>query len=122
MTNKTTKAAIFKHSQVADWNSIPVETLDNGALRQMFVGDNLMMCRLVFPPNLKTPAHEHHHEQMTIVQRGRVLFIIGDEEIIAESGDILRFPPNCRHGATMLDEEVELIDIFTPIRRDFFEK
>jgi quercetin dioxygenase-like cupin family protein len=122
MTNTTTKATNFKHSQLADWNSIPVETLSNGARRQLFTGDNLMICRLVFPPNLETPAHEHHHEQMTIVERGRVRFVIGDEEIIAEAGDILRFPPNCWHGATMLNEEVELIDIFTPIRRDFFEK
>ena len=121
MTNTTTKAINFKHSQLANWNEILVETLDNGGLRQLFTGDNLMMCRLVFPPNLETPAHEHPHEQMTIVKRGRVLFIIGEEEIIAEAGDIIRFPPNCWHGATMLDEEVELIDIFTPIRRDFLK-
>ena len=121
MTNITIKASNFKHSQLADWNSIPTETLASGARRQLFTGENLMMCRLVFPPHLETPAHEHHHEQMTIVQRGRVLFVIGDEEIIAEAGDILRFPPNCWHGATMLDEEVELIDIFTPIRQDFLK-
>ena len=121
MTTTAEKAVNFKHLQLANWDEIPVETLDNGALRQLFTGDNLMMCRLVFPPNLETPAHEHPHEQMTIVQRGKVLFIIGDEEIIAEAGDILRFPPNCWHGATMLDEEVELIDIFTPIRLDFLK-
>ena len=121
MTNTTTEAINFKHSQLADWDSIPAETLDNGARRQLFTGENLMMCRLIFPPHLETPAHEHHHEQMTIVRRGRVRFIIGDEEIIAEAGDILRFPPNCWHGATMLDEEVELIDIFTPIREDFLK-
>ncbi len=122
MTYTTTKVTNFKHSQVADWDSIPIETLDNETSRQMFVGDNLMMCRLVFPPNLETPAHEHFHEQMTIVQRGRVRFIIGNKKITAEADDILRFPPNCWHGATMLNEEVELIDIFTPIRKDFFEK
>lgn len=119
MTETATKK--FKHSQVADWDLIPVETLDNGALRQMFVGENMMICRLRFPPNLVTPAHEHRHEQMTFVERGRVKFIIGEEEIIAEAGDMLRFPPNCWHGATMLDEEVELIDIFTPVREDFLK-
>jgi hypothetical protein len=35
------------------------------------------------------------------------------------AGDVLHFPPNVVHGATMLDEEVVLIDIFTPIREDF---
>ena len=58
---------------------------------------------------------------MTMVKRGRVSFIIGDETIIAEPGDVLHFPPHCWHGATMLDEEVELIDIFTPLREDFLK-
>jgi len=52
------------------------------------------------------------------VKKGKVLFLLGDGEIIAEAGDILRFPPNYWHGATILDEEVKLIDIFTPIRND----
>jgi hypothetical protein len=32
---------------------------------------------------------------------------------------VLHFPSGCWHGATMLDEEVVLIDIFTPLREDF---
>jgi hypothetical protein len=32
---------------------------------------------------------------------------------------VLHFPSGCWHGATMMDEEVVLIDIFTPIREDF---
>ena len=35
------------------------------------------------------------------------------------AGDVLDFPPNVAHGATMLDEEVVLIDIFSPIREEF---
>jgi quercetin dioxygenase-like cupin family protein len=59
---------------------------------------------------------------MTIVEKGRVRFFIEGEEKIAEPGDVLHFPSNCWHGATMLDEEVVLIDIFTPIREDFLKK
>jgi hypothetical protein len=33
--------------------------------------------------------------------------------------DILHFPAQCEHGATTLDEEVVLIDIFSPVREDF---
>ena len=118
----TENAIKFKHSQLANWDTVPVETLDNGVQRQMFIGESLMMCRLRFPANLVTAEHDHPHEQMTIVREGRVKFIIGQEEIIAEKGDVLRFPPGCWHGATMLDEEVELIDIFTPIREDFLSE
>jgi quercetin dioxygenase-like cupin family protein len=48
-----------------------------------------------------------------------VLFTIGEEQRIAQAGDVLHFPSGTWHGATMLDEEVILIDIFSPIREDF---
>ena len=102
-----------------DWATIPVEQLEKGIQRQMIVGENLMICRLRFAPNVVTPAHDHPHEQMTIVERGRVLFTIGEEQRIANAGDVLYFPSGTWHGATMLDEEVILVDIFSPIREDF---
>jgi len=50
-----------------------------------------------------------------------VRFTIDGREQIAVAGDVLHFAPNVVHGATMLDEEVVLIDIFTPIREDFLD-
>jgi quercetin dioxygenase-like cupin family protein len=102
-----------------DWDSVPVEELGGGVSRQMIVGEQLMVCRLRFAPQVVTTAHDHPHEQITLVERGRVRFIIGNEERIAQAGDVLHFPPGLWHGATMLDEEVVLIDIFTPLREDF---
>ena len=107
------------HPQHTDWSSVPVERLEDGVERQMIVGENVMVCRLRFAPRVVTPAHEHPHEQITLVERGRVLFTVGDEQRVAEAGDVLHFPPGSWHGATMLDEEVVLIDIFSPIREDF---
>jgi quercetin dioxygenase-like cupin family protein len=103
----------------SDWNSIPVKQVSEGIGRQMIVGDKVMICRFHFAPHLVTPAHEHPHEQMTLIERGRVLFTIGDEQRIAKAGDVLHFPSGTWHGATMLDEEVILVDIFSPIREDF---
>jgi quercetin dioxygenase-like cupin family protein len=105
--------------QHTDWDSVPVEQLEEGIRRQMIVGENMMICRLRIAPNVVTPAHDHPHEQMTLVERGRALFTIGDEERIAQAGDVLHFPAGTWHGATMLDEEVILVDIFSPIREDF---
>jgi quercetin dioxygenase-like cupin family protein len=105
--------------QHTDWTRVPVEHLDGGIQRQMVVGDRLMICRLRIAPHVVTPAHDHPHEQMTLVESGRVLFTIGDEQRIASAGDVLHFPSGTWHGATMLDEEVILVDIFSPIREDF---
>ena len=109
------------HPQHTDWLSVPVERLEDGTERQMIVGEKVMVCRLRFAPRVVTPAHEHPHEQITLVERGRVLFTVGDERRVAEAGDVLHFPSGSWHGATMLDEEVVLIDIFSPIREDFLD-
>jgi quercetin dioxygenase-like cupin family protein len=114
-----TKEQLKLQPQHTDWTSIPVQQLEEGIQRQMIVGENVMICRLRFAPNVVTPAHDHPHEQMTLVERGRVLFTIGNEQRIARAGDVLHFPSGAWHGATMLDEEVILVDIFSPIREDF---
>lgn len=106
-------------AQHLNWSTIPVEQMAEGIQRQMLVGHRMMICRFRFKPFLVTPEHDHPHEQMTIVERGRVRFFIEGKERIASAGDVLHFPSHCWHGATMMDEEVILIDIFSPLREDF---
>jgi quercetin dioxygenase-like cupin family protein len=102
-----------------NWAEIPVERIADGIDRQMVWGERLMVCRLRFAPRVVTPVHTHPHEQVTLVERGRVRFIVDGEERVATAGDVLHFPSNLSHGATMLDEEVVLVDIFSPVREDF---
>ena len=114
ITEKATASAL-----VTDWSHIKKENPAPGIQRQMVVGENVMMVRFTFEPFLVTPEHTHPHEQMTLVVQGKVKFFIEGEVKIVSPGDVLHFPPHNRHGATMLDEEVVLIDIFSPIRNDF---
>jgi len=102
-----------------NWASIRPETIADGIERQMVYGENVMVCRLTLAPNVVTAVHSHPHEQITMVERGRVRFSINGQEREAGPGDVLHFAPGIPHGATMLDEEVVLIDIFSPIREDF---
>ena len=119
MSSTQSETIALVQAQHLNWSNIPVEYPAEGIERQMVVGQNLMICRFRFTPFLVTPEHRHPHEQMSIVIQGRVRFFVEGEERIASAGDVLQFPPNCLHGATMMDEEVVLIDIFTPIREDF---
>src|SRR3979409_375689 len=92
------------------WQEVPSQRIAEGVERQMVVGERLMMCRLTLQPHVDTRVHSHPHEQMTIVERGRVRFTIDGRARIVGAGEVLHFPPNVSHGATMLDEEVVLID------------
>jgi quercetin dioxygenase-like cupin family protein len=111
--------AVVSAAQHLNWADIPVEHPAEGIERQMVVGERIMIVRFRFRPFLVTPEHTHPHEQMSLVVSGRVRFFIEGKERIVSAGDVLHFPPNCLHGATMMDEEVVLIDIFSPIREDF---
>ena len=101
------------------WRNVPSHRVGEGVDRQMVIGERLMICRLTLQPHVETPVHSHPHEQMTIVERGRVRFTIDGGTRLVGAGDVLHLAPNVPHGATMLDEEVVLIDIFTPSREDF---
>ena len=105
-----------------NWDTIPSEHVADGIERQMICGDKLMVCRLRIAPRVVTPPHTHPHEQITMVEKGRVKYIVGGVEQIVSTGDMLHFPSNVEHGATMLDEEVILVDIFTPVREDFLKR
>jgi unsaturated pyranuronate lyase len=112
-------AGEFQH---LDWATIPVERISEGIERQMIWGERLMVCRLRFAPHVVTAVHTHPHEQITIVERGRVRFTVAGVQRESRAGDVLHFPAQVEHGATMLDEEVILIDIFSPIREDFLPR
>ncbi|OLC46509.1 MAG: hypothetical protein AUH43_13730 [Acidobacteria bacterium 13_1_40CM_65_14] len=103
------------------WTGVPVEAIADGIERQMVWGERIMIGRLRFDPRASTAVHSHPHEQITIVERGRVRFTVDGTERMASAGDVLHFPSGVSHGATILDEEVVLVDIFSPIREEFLK-
>jgi len=106
-------------AQHVNWSAVPTVRVGEGIERQMVWGDRVMVCRLRIAPRTVTPVHSHPHEQITLVERGPVEFTIDGQTRIVQTGDVLVFPSHLRHGATMLDAEVVLIDIFSPPREDF---
>ena len=119
MSATEASTAMTNPAQHLNWSTIPIEHPADGIERQMVVGQNLMICRFRFSPGLVTPQHRHPHEQMSIVVSGQVRFFIEGEPRTCSPGDVVHIPSNTLHGATMLDEEVVLIDVFTPVREDF---
>lgn len=115
----TESVRAFQHR---DWSTIPVEQVGDGIERQMIWGDRVMVCRLRFRPHVVTAVHAHPHEQITIVERGTVRFNVAGTDRLASAGDVLHFPSQVAHGATVLDQEAVLIDIFSPVREDFLPR
>jgi quercetin dioxygenase-like cupin family protein len=103
------------------WDEIPVEHVNPLMERQLAVGDQMMVARILLRKGCVVPLHHHHNEQVTHVQSGVLQFTINDKEITVRAGDFLCIPPNVPHRAVALEDTID-IDIFTPPREDWLNK
>ncbi len=103
------------------WDEIPTETLNPLLDRQLVVGDQMMVARVLMKKGCVVPLHSHFNEQVTYVQSGALHFTIDGKEITVRSGEFLCIPPNVPHTAVALEDTVD-IDIFTPPRADWLNK
>lgn len=103
------------------WDELPKETLNPLFDRQLVVGDQVMVARVLLKKGCIVPLHQHHNEQITNVQSGALHFTIEGREITVREGEFLCIPPNVPHMAVALEDTVD-IDIFTPPREDWLNK
>lgn len=66
--------------------------------------------------------HRHGPEDFYII-RGKVRFWVGDEELLAEGGDLVRPLPNVWHTFQVESDEAEFLTLFSPpgLERFFLE-
>lgn len=98
-----------------------VYTAGEGITRQFVGYDNsIMMVKVMFEKGAIGYQHEHIHAQTTYVVSGKFEMTIGNETKILEAGDGFYTEPNIIHGCVCLEAGI-LIDVFSPIREDFYE-
>ena len=81
-------------------------------------GTDLMIVRVEFKAGAIGTPHQHPHRQATYVAAGRFDVTIGDQTSALVAGDCFYAATNVVHGVRAL-EDGALIDVFTPVRRDF---
>jgi quercetin dioxygenase-like cupin family protein len=100
------------------WNSIPVERLNPLLGRQLVVGQNIMLARVLLKKGCVVPEHSHPNEQVTFILEGALKFWIDGREILVNAGETLTIPPNVPHKAEAVEDTVDL-DVFYPPRADW---
>lgn len=96
-------------------------TAGEGITRQFIGYDNsMMMVKVMFEKGAIGYKHQHMHAQTTYVVSGIFEVTIGSEINILKAGDGFYAEPDILHGCVCL-EEGTLIDVFSPIREDFYE-
>ena len=108
-----------KDAQWVFYKDIEGETVAPGVVRKVLAFcDNLMSVENEFEEGAVGAMHSHPHTQITYVVEGRFRFTIGDEIREVSKGDTLCKQNGVKHGCVCLEKGV-LLDIFTPIRKDF---
>lgn len=99
---------------------IPLTDLGGGVVRKVLAySENLMSVELHFEKGAVGAMHRHPHEQIGYLISGSLLFKEeGKEDKILTSGDTYYVEPDVEHGVVAM-EETMLLDIFTPMRKDF---
>jgi quercetin dioxygenase-like cupin family protein len=103
------------------WNDIEVEHLSSLIGRQLIVGTNVMVARILLKKGARVPLHSHHNEQVSYVLEGLMKFFLDNREVTVSAGEVLCIPPNMPHEAIALEDTVDL-DIFNPPRQDWIDK
>ena len=121
------KRAVTKHAaapaslQYIPWNTVELESLNPLLQRQMVVGQEIMLARVLLKKGCIVPEHSHHNEQLTYILDGALKFWIDGREIVVNAGEVLCIPSNMPHKAEALADTVDL-DVFCPPRADWLAR
>jgi len=106
---------IVGHDKLA---AIPEERISDKITRKVISGKQGMMVWWHFQPGAVAAAHQHPHEQMSWMIKGRMDLRIGEQTRSMVAGDIAVIPGGVEHEA-FFPEETEIVDFFAPPREDF---
>lgn len=99
---------------------VALTDLGGGVVRKVLAySENIMSVELHFDKGAVGAKHSHPHEQIGYIISGSLLFQeAGKEDKVLVTGDTYYVEPDVEHGVVAL-EETMLLDIFTPMRKDF---
>lgn len=105
-----------------DLQAIPAITPAPGCRLKTPFGEKLMLSYVEMDEDAEIPLHDHYHEQGGMVISGKLKLTIGDETRTIGPREMYLIPPNVPHRAVAVEGPVVVLDIFSPIRKDYVEK
>jgi quercetin dioxygenase-like cupin family protein len=104
--------------QAYRWSEVSKEQVNPLMTRQMIHGETMTMARMEVRKGASVPEHQHHNEQITTVEKGRMRFLFSGKELILGAGESVHIPPNVPHSVEVLEDAV-VLDLFSPPREDW---
>jgi quercetin dioxygenase-like cupin family protein len=97
---------------------LPWERVTDKIERRVLAGQQGMIVWWKMKAGAHAAAHQHPHEQIVWMLKGKMDFRIGNDRRSMVAGDVAVIPGNVEHEG-IFPEDTEVVDIFAPPREDF---
>jgi quercetin dioxygenase-like cupin family protein len=108
-------AMVFKSENVE------ITVLNEKTTRKLLsYGGELMMAEVTFKKGGVGEPHKHdEHEQISYIVNGSFEVTVNGKKSVVKKGDGFYAAKKVEHGVVALEDNSVILDIFTPIRKDF---
>jgi len=101
---------------------VPMVELRPGSNTAIVPANNVTLSFLHLSPGLKAKPHSHPHEQVVVLLKGEMELALDGKLYRVYAGEVGVLPGDVPHSGVTLDVECDVLDIFSPARKDFEEK
>ena len=108
----------YRPMRLHGWDHVPEEQLNPLVSRRVIHCEKMTLALIHLRKGAVVPLHHHPHEQSSLVQSGRILFVVAGEEAMLQAGDMIVTPPGAPHTVEALEESI-VLDVFSPARDDW---
>jgi len=98
-----------------------VKALDGVTYKTLSYGSKTLLSEFMLEKGSKVPIHNHPYEQTGYMISGRMTFTVHGKSYNAEPGDSWCIPENVEHGVEVLEDSL-VIEVFSPVRKDYLPK
>ena len=110
----TSRAGDGRFSSLDD---LPALDAGGGVTLRPLTGERVMLSHVTIAPHGDAPLHTHDEEQIGLVLSGSCEFELDGVTRTLKAGDVYHAPPGVPHGARTNDEQVVIVDLFSPPRQ-----
>jgi quercetin dioxygenase-like cupin family protein len=82
---------------LGSWSTLKAEDAQDQLSQRVISTQRLVVTRCHYRPHARFPQHSHLQEQITIVESGRLEFVIDDRTIPVNQGEMISLCPRVPH-------------------------
>ena len=109
-------------AMVTKVEDVPMVQLRPGANTAIVPAENVTLSFLHLSAGLDAKPHSHPHEQVVVLLKGEMEVALDGKLYRVNAGEVGVLPGGIPHSGVTRDVECEVLDVFSPARKDFEEK